>query len=259
MPKPSEEPLAEPLPQPDEPKPVVPEPPKKKTADRPHWITIGIGLLSPSLAVVGLGISLVSLRTSRESTQLSQESMEIGQRAYVHADLLPTVRDEPTRWAYSLLFKNQGNTPAHVFGVVVVAADKDKCQGEPYEIYDRTSSRLIWQAEHVNSKAGHQHRTSDVWASAFKPPEQPCSSKSPNGLRLSTDTSVGGKDTTSWPILEFTIPNPVQKANAIFELPSIRTTFHYEDVFHHQHSGTLACSIHYESRKVTPKCYITGD
>jgi len=48
----------------------------QKIADRPHWITMILGLLSPLLAAVALVISLQSLRTS-------ERSLEVGQRAYV--------------------------------------------------------------------------------------------------------------------------------------------------------------------------------
>jgi hypothetical protein len=48
----------------------------KKIADRPHWITIVLGLVSPLLAGVALIISLESLHTS-------ERTLEVGQRAYV--------------------------------------------------------------------------------------------------------------------------------------------------------------------------------
>ena len=49
---------------------------KPETADRPHWITICLGLLSPTLALIALWFSWQSLKTSNRS-------LEIGQRAYV--------------------------------------------------------------------------------------------------------------------------------------------------------------------------------
>jgi hypothetical protein len=49
---------------------------KPKTADRPHRITIYLGLLSPTLALIALWFSWQSLKTSNRS-------LEIGQRAYV--------------------------------------------------------------------------------------------------------------------------------------------------------------------------------
>lgn len=47
-----------------------------KTADKPHKITIGLGLLSPSLAVLALVVSLFALHES-------ERTLQIGQRAYV--------------------------------------------------------------------------------------------------------------------------------------------------------------------------------
>jgi hypothetical protein len=49
---------------------------KPKTADRPHWITICLGLLSPALALIALWFSLQSLK-------ISDRSLVIGQQAYV--------------------------------------------------------------------------------------------------------------------------------------------------------------------------------
>ena len=47
-----------------------------KVADRPHWITIALGLLSPLVAVVAVWIASQSLKTN-------QQSMKVGQRAYL--------------------------------------------------------------------------------------------------------------------------------------------------------------------------------
>src|SRR5258708_38185075 len=52
--------------------PVAP----RKTADRPHVVTIILGLISPALSVVAVVIALHSLR-------VSNMSMRVGQRAYV--------------------------------------------------------------------------------------------------------------------------------------------------------------------------------
>jgi hypothetical protein len=74
-------------------------PPKapEKTADRPHTITIGLGLLgllSPLVAFVALYISIQSLRTN-------VRSLEIGQRAYVSPEPPATLR--PVRAAFFAL------------------------------------------------------------------------------------------------------------------------------------------------------------
>lgn len=48
----------------------------RKVADRPHWLTVIIGLVSPALALVAIGISLNSLA-------VSERNMKVGQRAYL--------------------------------------------------------------------------------------------------------------------------------------------------------------------------------
>jgi hypothetical protein len=49
----------------------------RKTADRPHAITIAIGIFSPALAVIALIVSIMSLRTS-------DRSLKVANRAYVN-------------------------------------------------------------------------------------------------------------------------------------------------------------------------------
>ena len=90
-----------------------------KTADRPHWITIIIGVLSPTLAVVALAISLRSLN-------ISEQSMKIGQRAYVaisNGELRVTRLGMPGPPEISaeikVVVKNLGNTPAHFSDVKI--------------------------------------------------------------------------------------------------------------------------------------------
>ena len=48
----------------------------RKTADRPHALSLLLGLISPLLAIVALFISLQSLKTS-------ETSLKVGQRAYL--------------------------------------------------------------------------------------------------------------------------------------------------------------------------------
>src|SRR4051812_40114532 len=50
--------------------------PAQKTADRPHWISILIGIVSPTVGIVALVISLQSLK-------ISQQAMKVGQRGYL--------------------------------------------------------------------------------------------------------------------------------------------------------------------------------
>lgn len=84
-----------------------------KTADRPHPITILLGVLSPMLAIVALFISFDALKTSRSA-------MEIGQRAYltpVITRLYPKPNPNFQEGGIELLevgltIQNVGNTPA---------------------------------------------------------------------------------------------------------------------------------------------------
>ena len=90
-----------------------------KTAERPHWITIAVGLVSPTIACVALFLSFESIEMSRKSLDLGVASQKIGQRAYVGAHLTNNV--EAFRegggfwlWRVNLELNNTGNTPASV-------------------------------------------------------------------------------------------------------------------------------------------------
>jgi hypothetical protein len=101
---------------------IIPqEAPKHKSADRPHRITIALGVFSPLLAAVALYISLTSLHTS-------ERSLEIGQRAYISLSTGAlsfkqvgyVTRNEGTVFDQSLVMtlavsiQNTGNTPATI-------------------------------------------------------------------------------------------------------------------------------------------------
>ena len=86
---------------------------RKKTADRPHRITILLGLLSPVLALLSLGVSFYVFHDS-------QRSMKVAQRAYptFHFDsatVSPT-NDDPNRFTVevSASLRNIGNTPLYI-------------------------------------------------------------------------------------------------------------------------------------------------
>jgi hypothetical protein len=106
----------------------------RKTAERPHNLTLVIGLVSPLLAVVALTISLMSLRTSERSVRVSETNMKVGQRGYVRitggrmlffhplALLLPRLGEPATApsppepqelvgFRFSASVENLGNTP----------------------------------------------------------------------------------------------------------------------------------------------------
>jgi len=85
-----------------------------KTADRPHRITIWLGLLSPFLALVSLGVSFYVFKDS-------QRSMRVAQRAYlgfhfVSGDVEPKQDggQKPFQVAASVTVKDLGKTPAYI-------------------------------------------------------------------------------------------------------------------------------------------------
>ena len=87
---------------------------------KPHPITIRIAFLSPLLAVVATGISLLSLSTSRTS-------MEVGQRAYLNVvggtmelNRLPKSNGEkPVLLTLHATIRNLGNTPGNIKALTV--------------------------------------------------------------------------------------------------------------------------------------------
>jgi hypothetical protein len=104
-------------------RPVVEETPQplpkplEKRADRPHPITIALGMVSPTVAIVALLLSFKSLEMSRRSLDLNAESQRIAQRAYLGArlDIQPKlmVHDEE-QWGLNIELNNTGNTPSAV-------------------------------------------------------------------------------------------------------------------------------------------------
>jgi len=111
---------------------VEPAPPistAKKVADRPHWITILIGIFSPSIALVAVGIAVQSLRTS-------QQSMKVGQRAYLNyqvavnngSEIVEKLRSDKDFFLnYQVTVTNLGNTPADsIYPKLNVVPDPDR-------------------------------------------------------------------------------------------------------------------------------------
>src|ERR1035438_1498502 len=106
----------------------------QRTADRPHWIAIVLGLLAPTLGIVALAVSYRSFRvseqsleTSRLSVDTSQQSMKVAQRAYIeisneraeirpdhYRELSPLKLTGSDMLAYGFAITNLGNTPAEI-------------------------------------------------------------------------------------------------------------------------------------------------
>lgn len=85
----------------------------QKTADRPHRITILLGLLSPVLALLSLGVSFYVFHDS-------QRSMKVAQRAYPSFNFdsaaVTPIKDDPNGFTVeaSASLKNIGNTPLYI-------------------------------------------------------------------------------------------------------------------------------------------------
>jgi hypothetical protein len=96
----------------------------QKTADRPHNLTVVIGLLSPTLAIVALLLSWRSLETSRQSIKISQraylssepQQLAIDPRVFHLVGRQPDDGNPVCRNAQSVKVSvkiwNMGNTPA---------------------------------------------------------------------------------------------------------------------------------------------------
>src|ERR1039457_2121971 len=100
--------------------------PLRKVADRPHPITITLGLMSPILGLVALFMSIQSLRLSEAALNTSQQSMKVGQRAYLSiTDTVLTIIPSKDLWkgtpgklvvqlSLTGILHNLGNTPASI-------------------------------------------------------------------------------------------------------------------------------------------------
>ena len=147
------------------PRAIIDQMDRTKTADRPHWVTIAIGVLSPSLAVIAVGISIISLN-------VSQRAFQVGQRAYVTVSPVEITELDPQasipeseltkRFPISVPFvvkyqiKNLGNTPA--FDAVLSFKQGGDAffiaieNGQPLNIGPKeTSSRYLTVAQHWRS------------------------------------------------------------------------------------------------------------
>jgi hypothetical protein len=148
-----------------------------KTADRPHNLTLLIGLFSPLVAVVALTISLSSLNTSERSLALAEKNMKIAQRGYVRLTggtitvsqplaLLamigqppPPSADELIGFGFAASLENLGNTPVRFtrFSMELPAAagitfDRRELQRHlPPELGQRVKYDWSWSAQGVGN------------------------------------------------------------------------------------------------------------
>jgi hypothetical protein len=138
----------------------------EKVADRPHPITVLLGLVSPAIAVVALLVAFLSLWTS-------QRSMKVGQRAYLTYQVAVTNGNEVVEalradkdffLAYEITVTNRGNTPADlIYPKINVVPDPDRTPVmltfptlEAFDLGPKESRVLTGQAlfKHVRNVRG---------------------------------------------------------------------------------------------------------
>lgn len=89
----------------------------KKGADRPHWITVTLGLFAPAIGLAALLISFQSFRVSNQALDVSQQSLRVGQRAYLSVrsvDVTSASRNTNSEADIHIVLNNSGNTPAYI-------------------------------------------------------------------------------------------------------------------------------------------------
>jgi hypothetical protein len=111
------------------PAPCPPASTPQKVADRPHPITVRLGLVSPAIAIVSLLVAFLGWCTS-------QRSMKVGQRAYLTYQVIVTNgnqvvealrADKDFFLAYQVTVTNMGNTPADpIYPKISVVPDPDR-------------------------------------------------------------------------------------------------------------------------------------
>jgi hypothetical protein len=247
MPDTPEEKPNEPTPEsvkPAEPIVVTPPPelPKRKTADRPHNLTIMLGLLSPMLALLALYMSIQSIKVSRQSLEVGQRSMEIGQRAYIHAELtINSPKQSKDAFVFTFTFRNQGNTPGSINKVEVSATEgPDSCTGNVEDIYRRHMAQL---------SKGSDNST-DV---------TPCPDTKP--LTQDFITSIASKETATDAFMAFPVATSALDKTTVYglPLPDIHGTVTYDDVFHKTHHSEIVCYVYLYHKHMIPNCYTSGD
>jgi hypothetical protein len=218
---------------------------KSKIADRPHWITITLGALSPFLAIIALVMSIKSLNTSRDS-------LRIGQRAYVQASLTYTQRpDETLQWDFGVTFKNTGNTPGELVSYTVSARDEYGCIGAPNAVYENHDDRLIMELE--ASKLKPQRRFSQEEIDRVKK----CYVDPP--VHITDNAAIGGKESIYKRIMLFAAIPKLDPGNmGVFE-PTIVVEFSYRDVFQSVHHGKMSCDLVFIHNNLFVSCTADGD
>jgi hypothetical protein len=212
-------------------------------APRPHWITIGLGLVSPLLAVLALVMSIKSLNTSKDS-------LRIGQRAYLRADAnLYQEPNHPDIWTVGVVFKNTGNTPGALISSTAKSTDLDGCTGSPAYVFDRFVSD--WKFGLENRLIGDGSSAGDYLKTRTS--RLSCVVTEPS--KLVELTSVGGKDSAIINLVSFYVPALWHGRNFNYiPLPNLKVEFTYRDVFGEDHHGSGSCKFDYDAGVVMSSC-----
>jgi hypothetical protein len=117
---------------------------KRQGVDRPHWITIVLGFLSPSVAIVALLLSSQSFKISQQALATSQASLKVGQRAYLQAKLYADQTAEGM-WRFGIELRNTGNTPARVTNITATGSG-----WKPYNVPGETHAIGAKDSEKVS-------------------------------------------------------------------------------------------------------------
>src|SRR6267378_91674 len=103
--------------------------PPKKVADKPHPITICLGLVSPSIAIVAVVIAILSLWTNQRAMKVSQRAYLTYQVAVTNGnEVVESLRtDKDFFLNYQIMVTNMGNTPADsIYPKISVVRDPDR-------------------------------------------------------------------------------------------------------------------------------------
>jgi hypothetical protein len=126
-----------------------------KVADRPHRLTVCLGLLSPAIGVVALIAAFGSLWTSRTAMKVSQRAYLTYQVAVTNASQAnEALRDDKDFFlTYQVTVTNMGNTPADaILPKINVVPDPDRTPvmitfpGQPFDLGPKESRVLTGQA-----------------------------------------------------------------------------------------------------------------
>lgn len=103
--------------------------PPENVAAKPHWVTICLGIIPSLVAVVAVGIALLSLRTNQRAMKVSQRAYLTYQVAVINGnEVVEALRaDKDFFLNYQILVTNMGSTPAgSIYPKISVVRDPDR-------------------------------------------------------------------------------------------------------------------------------------